>query len=270
MDDIFQTERIETPEGFADPETARAAMEQMVQTALQEAGGAAEMNADDTSWLEGLFRRIVDPITDVLDGSKDGIETETLSPYPSGNLETDEGMEAAEAHQIDEAMETWHVQDGDFSCAVCVQQFIINEFTGQHLSEQELCTLAEENGWFDPESGTSPKDVGNLLELYGIDTQVNYEGSISDIKNTLDQGGRVIVGVDSMVLWVDGFGNYPICGTDHAIEIIDIDDSDPLDVRVIINDSGSGNGCGRSVPYLDFMEAWTPSGGFMVSAFPKD
>lgn len=49
-----------------------------------------------------------------------------------------------------------------------------------------------------------------------------------------------------------------------------IDDSNPLDVRVIINDSGVENGCGRSISYLEFMEAWNPSGGFMVSAFPGD
>ena len=99
---------------------------------------------------------------------------------------------------------------------------------------------------------------------------MNYEGSIQEIKKTLDQGGRVIVAVDSMALWVDGYGNYPIYGADHAVQVIGIDDSNPQDVRVIINDSGIENGCGRSVPYLEFMESWMPSGGFMVSAFPAD
>ena len=73
-----------------------------------------------------------------------------------------------------------------------------------------------------------------------------------------------------MALWVDGYGNYPIYGADHAVQVIGIDDSNPQDVRVIINDSGIENGCGRSVPYLEFMESWMPSGGFMVSAFPAD
>lgn len=112
--------------------------------------------------------------------------------------------------------------------------------------------------------------MGNLLEHFGIDTQTNYEGSIQDIKRTFDQGGRVIVAVDSMALWVDGFGTYPIYGADHAIVVIGIDDSDPLDVQVIVNDSGIEGGSGRAIPYLEFMEAWAPSGGFMVSAFPGD
>ena len=41
-------------------------------------------------------------------------------------------------------------------------------------------------------------------------------------------------------------------------------------VSLIINDSGIGDGCGKAVPLQEFMEAWLPSGGFMVSAFPQD
>ena len=57
---------------------------------------------------------------------------------------------------------------------------------------------------------------------------------------------------------------------DTGIEVIGIDDADPLDVKVIVNDSGIEGGCGRTISYLEFMEAWLPSGGFMVSAFPDD
>ena len=140
-------------------------------------------------------------------------------------------------------------------------------------SPEDFVTQLREGSRFDSEC-TNQEFMVNFarryLELYGIDTQTNYEGTIQDIKAALDQGGRVIVAVDSMVLWTDGFGNYPVYGMDHAIEIIGIDDSDPLDVRVIVNDSGIEGGCGQSIPYLEFMEAWAPSGGFMVSAYPND
>lgn len=99
---------------------------------------------------------------------------------------------------------------------------------------------------------------------------MNYEGSIADLQKTLAEGGRVIVAVDSMVLWTDGAGNYPVYGADHAIEVVGIDDADPADVKVIINDSGTQDGCGKAVPLNEFLEAWLPSGGFMVSAYPKD
>ena len=237
----------------------------LVDNAMEEIGQQADLNEGDASWLETLVQRMVSPIVDVFEGSENGCETERIAPSDV----QEQAEEGIEAHDIEEAAEQWHVQDGDYSCAVCTQQFIINEFMDLDVSEEQLCTIAEENGWFEPEAGTAPADIGNLLELYGIDTQTNYEGSIEEIKSTLDQGGRVIVAVDSMVLWVDGFGNYPVYGMDHAIEVIGIDDSDPLDVRVIINDSGIEGGCGQSVPYRELMEAWAPSGGFMVSACPN-
>ena len=233
--------------------------------ALREVRQTAELSQDDSSWLENLFRRIAEPVVDVIETTEDGCDTERISP-----AESTEAGESVKAHDIAEAAGEWHMQEGENACAVCSQQFIINEFLDLDLTEEQLCTLAEANGWFDPEEGTPLSDTGNLLEAFGIDTHVNYEGSIQEIKKTLDQGGRVIVAVDSMALWVDGYGNYPIYGADHAVQVIGIDDSNPQDVRVIINDSGIENGCGRSVPYLEFMESWMPSGGFMVSAFPAD
>ncbi len=223
-----------------------------------------ELNEGEQSWLENLVDRIVEPVKDFFDG--DGYDTERINPKDGGEL-PEEGIEA---HDVEEAAEEWHVQDGDNSCAVCTQQFIINEFLDLDLTEEELCDFAEEQGWYEPELGTMVKDMSKLLEAYGIDTQTNSSGSIQDIKNTLDEGGRVIIAVDAMVLWTEGFGTYPVYGADHAIEVIGIDDSDPLDVRVIVNDSGRDDGCGRSLSYLEFMECWSASGGFMVSAFPKD
>ena len=240
--------------------------EAMVDSTMLEIGKTTELDEDDASWLETLVHRIVSPIVDLFDGSEDGFDTERISPSDTRGQE----LEGIEAHDVEEAVEEWHVQESDYSCAVCSQQFIINEFMDLDMTEEQLCKIAEAQGWLTPEMGTSPRDVGNLLELFGIDTHTNYEGSMSDIKNTLDQGGRVIVAVDSMVLWTEGYGNYPVYGMDHAIEVIGIDDSNPNDIRVIINDSGIENGGGRSVSYLEFMEAWQPSGGFMVSAFPNE
>lgn len=87
-------------------------------------------------------------------------------------------------------------------------------------------------------------------ELFDRPTIINISG-MSDIKNTLDQGGRVIVAVDSMVLWTEGYGNYPVYCMDHAIEVIGIDDSNPNDIRVIINDSG----CAEVEDFYDGVEA---------------
>ncbi len=224
----------------------------------------ADLNADEESWFEQLMERIFAPILDIFEPSEGGVDSERLSPN------SDVSEQKIKENDITEAVEEWHIQDGQNSCAVCCQQFIINEFLDLDVSEQELCEIAEQKGWFDPESGTSPANIDNLLELYGIDTQMNETGTIQDIAETLERGGRVIVGVDSEVLWVDGVGNYPWSGADHAIEVIGLDDTDPSDVKVIINDSGTANGCGRVVSLDEFQEAWSLSGGLMVSAFPND
>lgn len=247
-------------------EIPQATTESVVDSTMLEIGKTTELNEDDASWLETLVQRIVSPIIDLFDGDEEGFDTERISPFDR----REQPSEGIEAHDVEEAVEEWHVQENDYSCAVCSQQFIINEFMDLNMTEEQLCKIAEAQGWLNPELGTSPRDVGNLLELFGIDTHTSYEGNMNDIKNTLDQGGRVIVAVDSAVLWNEGYGNYPVYGMDHAIEVIGIDDSNPNDIRVIINDSGIENGGGLTVSYLEFMEAWQPSGGFMVSAFPND
>ena len=247
-------------------EIPQATTESVVDSTMLEIGKTTELNEDDASWLETLVQRIVSPIIDLFDGDEEGFDTERISPFDR----REQPSEGIEAHDVEEAVEEWHVQENDYSCAVCSQQFIINEFMDLNLTEEQLCKIAEAQGWLNPELGTSPRDVGNLLELFGIDTHTSYEGNMNDIKNTLDQGGRVIVAVDSAVLRTEGYGNYPVYGMDHAIEVIGIDDSNPNDIRVIINDSGIENGGGLTVSYLEFMEAWQPSGGFMVSAFPND
>ena len=235
MHDLFSWDDRESTGGQSDAPSAR---ELFSRTA-----GTGNLGEQEASWMEKLFQRILNP-----DGG------EILRP--------------GEGRRITEAVEQWHLQESHCSCAVCAQQFIINEFTGLHLTEAELCRFAEQNGWFDPENGTSPLNVGKLLEAFGLETQVRFDTSFEDLRKTLEEGGRAVVTVDSMVLWVDGYGNYPVSGADHAIEVIGIDDSNPADVCAIINDSGIENGGGQRVPYREFMEAWNASGGFMVSAFP--
>lgn len=223
---------------------------------------AAELTAEQAEFMGDLVKKIMEPVVDVLDPSKPGYDTELINTRDT----TSDGMEPMVEYNLEEATKEWHEQQSPYSCAVCSQQFIINEFLDLDVTEAELEQIAFENGWYDPESGTSPQDCDNLLQHFGIDTQYNEQGTIMDIKATLEQGGRVIVAVDSSVLWTEGFGNYPLTGADHAIEVIGLDESDPDNVKVIINDSGIYDGCGKAVPLDEFVEAWSGSGFMMISA----
>lgn len=168
-----------------------------------------------------------------------------------------------------DAMDSWHWQETNSSCAVASQEFVLETLTGREFSEAELRELAEENGWYDPDGGTPMDDVGNILEYMGLNVNKSQGNSISDLEECLANGGEVIVGVDSSELWEgendDFFG--PGMGADHAVQVIGIDRSNPDEPMVILNDSGCANGCGAMVPLDDFMDAWEDSGCFMVEAY---
>lgn len=166
-------------------------------------------------------------------------------------------------------MENWHWQETGTSCAVASQEFVLEQLTGQEFSEGELRQLAEENGWYDPEGGTTMDDVGNILAHMGLHVEQNMGSTMSDIEQCLASGGQVIVGVDSGELWSgeneEMFG--PGMDADHAIQVTGIDYSNPAEPMVIINDPGASNGGGAMIPINEFVDAWEDSGCFMVEAY---
>ena len=203
---------------------------------------------EEKGWLEELFLHMFN--IDVTTENSDAVN---------------EGLNFTERYHITDATSEWHCQETGFTCAVCSQEFIINEFLDANVTEGQLLDIACEHGWIMPGSGTSIEDVGKLLDYFGIETQTDYNGSFEKLKDTLDSGGRAVVCIDADVLWY----GYPAMGANHAVEVIGIDDSDPDNLQVIINDSGVPDGCGKAYPYLQFLEAWSASGNHMVSAHPN-
>src|SRR5690348_4046825 len=54
-------------------------------------------------------------------------------------------------------------------CDIRSQQFIIEQFTGQKLSEQDLEQEAQSHGWYHPGQGGTPiDDMSKLLQDHGI------------------------------------------------------------------------------------------------------
>lgn len=189
----------------------------------------------------------------------------TYGHFDSSNCDVD--MVIGDPEQ---AMGEWHLQETDTSCAVASQEFVLEQLIpGQDFDEADLRDLAEGFGWYDPDGGTSPDDVGNILEYMGLDVERSTGNSISDIEQCLQDGGQVIVSVDSSEIWTGENNDFfaPGIGADHAIQVIGIDRSDPADPMVIVNDSGAANGCGALVPLDTFVDAWEDGGCFMVEAY---
>jgi hypothetical protein len=157
-------------------------------------------------------------------------------------------------------------QTTDFTCAVVSQEMILHDF-GVDVSEAQLVYDAAKNGWL-TDYGTSPDDVGKLLELHGVPTHTNYNGNVESLASELAHGHKIIVGVDSNELWngvslSDRVGEWLGWdkGADHAIVINGLDFSNPNDPQVIINDPGNPiDGAGKNYPLDQFLHAWGDSG----------
>lgn len=156
------------------------------------------------------------------------------------------------------------------TCAIRCQEFILEQFTGRDIPEDALVQQAMENSWYAPGGGTTPENVGNLLELNGIPIHRFQDATVFHLANELAQGHKVIVGVDSGELWQE----HPILeaiedklgidGADHAVVVSGIDTSNPTETHVIVSDPGTGEAA-ASYPLDQFVDAWKDSSFFMVA-----
>lgn len=174
-----------------------------------------------------------------------------------------------------EDIEHWHIQTYDDTCAVVSQEFILDELTGIDFEENELRQEALDNGWYTPGGGTPLECTGNLLEAHGIPVEKGYGCTLEDIAQKLEQGEKVIVGIDADEicnptgydeddLIANAYG-MPGQGANHAVQVIGIDTSDPNNPLVILNDPGRENGQGLMIPADEFLNAWEDSDHFMVA-----
>jgi Peptidase_C39 like family len=175
----------------------------------------------------------------------------------------------------DEDAAHWHQQAKPDTCAIVSQEFILDELGEQfgiEFTEEELRQVAHERGWYTPGGGTSMNDVGKLLELHGIPVDRESHATLDDLAEKLAQGEKVIVGVNAETIWQgdnsESLTNYPgIPGqsANHAVQVIGIDNEDPDNPKVILNDPGTPNGQALTVPVEQFMNAWQASDCYLVA-----
>ncbi|MDR0948471.1 MAG: hypothetical protein LBM69_02995 [Lachnospiraceae bacterium] len=166
-----------------------------------------------------------------------------------------------------DSLQYWELQEGN-SCALHSQRAMIEELTGRDLSIEQLEDIGIDNGVYDPTGGTNIEDLSYMLDHFHVNNSgVMQGGSLDDLIECLDGGGKVLVGLDANQIW-----NEPsIFPAGHAVEVIGYDaGSDPFDSSddsVIINDSGHPDGEGAMVPVVDFMKGWNWSGNVYVEAY---
>ncbi len=159
------------------------------------------------------------------------------------------------------------------TCAIMCQGDIIQEMTGEAISEEALRAFALENNIYTPGGGTAPEHVGDIMEHYGMDVE-NHEGSsIEELKQALDGGKQVIVGVDAEEIWnpdvdqhtLNEMMGFPDAG--HAVRVIGIEeDMVSGETYVIINDPGVSDGAGNRIAQDVFLDAWQDMNNFTCTA----
>lgn len=165
-------------------------------------------------------------------------------------------------------MEYWEYQGPTGRCAIYAQKFVIEEALGREIPIEELVAVAEEHGWFNEAAGggTTTLNMDKLLEYYGVDHEMSFDNDINSLEEALNDGKNVIVGVDSGQIWYGDPNNIfsPDNQADHAVQVIGIDHTDPENPMVVLNDSGTPNGCGELVPLEVFENAWNAGDAQMI------
>lgn len=166
------------------------------------------------------------------------------------------------------AMQHWEFQGPTGRCAIYAQKFVIEEALGREIPIEELVAVAEEHGWFSDAGGggTTTLNMDKLLEYYGVDHQMSFDSDIDSLENALNDGKNVIVGVDSGQIWYGDENNIfsPETNADHAVQVIGIDRTNPKCPMVVLNDSGTPDGCGELVPLDIFENAWNAGDSQMI------
>lgn len=168
-----------------------------------------------------------------------------------------------------EAMEVWEFQGDTQRCALYSQKFVIEELTGQEIDIEDFVKEAKSYGWFTEDGGTTLLNMNNMLDKYDVENEMSFHNSVADIENCLNNGGKVIVSIDCHEIWYGEDNNIfaPDSGSNHAVEVIGIDHSDPENPFVILNDSGSPYGRGEMVPLDVFEGAWEDGDCQMVTCY---
>ncbi|MBE7011236.1 MAG: hypothetical protein E7415_01020 [Ruminococcaceae bacterium] len=170
----------------------------------------------------------------------------------------------------EDALDLWEYQGDTYRCALYAQKFVIEEYTGEEVDIEDLVDMAEDNGWFSEGSGTPLNHMDKILDSYDIPNETSYGNTMEDLVESLNDGNRVIVAVDADEYWTgenDSDVYTPGDGVTHAVEVIGIDNTDPDNPMVILNDSGMPNGAGVEVPMETFMDAWEDGNNYMIECY---
>jgi hypothetical protein len=227
-----------------------------------------EIDIDGDGIPDNLPIEFDEPEVQLIDINLDTIETDTFGSEHLFELDT---------LNITDDVEPWHEQNHADTCAIVSQEFVLDELGEEYgidFTEEQLRQEAIDLCWYTPGGGTPIDCVGNLIELHGVEVDREFGCSFADLTHKLEDGQKVIVALDSDEIWNCGIDEDDlVCNSlglpgqdaNHAVQVIDIDRSNPYNPIIILNDPGTPDGKGLRVPANEFVDAWEDSNYYMVS-----
>lgn len=141
------------------------------------------------------------------------------------------------------------------SCAIKCQQIILRDY-GIDVSEDDLCRIAKENGWYDENVGVYMHDNGKLLGCFGIEYHHSQGNNLAGIAFEICSKHRVMVNVNHAKLAKkkDPYGQA--C---HAMIITSLNN----DTVFVTNPSTGMMNEGYSYDLFEY--AWKDSNNYMLA-----
>lgn len=203
-----------------------------------------------------------------------GIEISGTIYTELNNFKPDDDYPIGVSGDPNESMKHWEYQEDTNRCALYSQKFVIEELNPNagKIDIEEFADIAEEHGWFTEEGGTTFLNMNNMLNYYGVENEMSFHNTVDDIEECLNEKGKVIVSIDCHEIWYGEDNNIfaPESSSNHAVEVIGIDRTDPENPMVILNDSGTPNGKGEMIPLDVFEGAWEDGDCQMIKCYPSE
>jgi hypothetical protein len=158
----------------------------------------------------------------------------------------------------------WRYQQQDRDCGEMAVADVVGQVTGHEPTEDEITAAAgnipsvsHPGPIYRPGSNTKNSDLPVLLAHYGVPANAVHP-NLDAVAQDLDQGRKVIVGINDRILWNKGGDRSQ---ENHFVVVIGVDTAANV---VHLNDSGIAAGRDEQVSIATFEAAWRTSDNFAV------
>ena len=199
---------------------------------------------------------------EILDALVEDAELRELFHF-SQSVDAELGLVPQECELIPMTAMAATYEEENLCCLEC-EKYVLRKF-GIEFDEQQLLHKAISNGW-QKEKGTALHNIGRHLESNGLIATRQYNASIEDIAEALDNNESVIVAVDGGELTgnrVEEMMEDIIIGQipDHTVVVLSVD---ARHHTITIFDPNSSN-TEDTYPFEQFMDAWDDSKNYLVT-----